>query len=420
MSNTALSLDTLELIDPRYYAENGYPYEEWRLLRREAPVYWFDRLPGIPFWAITRHEDIVWISKQPERFISAPRLVVGQEATGVEGEFPVRMLLNMDPPEHHEYRALVNRRFTPRALEPIWAQVDDIATQILDAVTFGGEEAEFDFVQEVSARLPIWVIAEMLGVPRSDWELLFHWTNRTIGAADPEYREEGKSPVETMQTARLALFQYFQEMTDDRRNNPRDDLVSVLTHAEVGGQPLPVFELMSYYFLLVVAGNETTRNATSGGMLALMRNPDQLELARKTPGLVKSMVEETLRWTSPVIHFTRTATEDVDLHGEKVREGQSLCLFYPSANRDERVFDEPDRFRIDRQPNRHIAFGIGEHLCLGAHVARIELQVIFRHILARLDHIEPAGPVERLRSSIVGGIKHMPIRWRLRPAARGA
>ena len=420
MSNSALSLDTLELIDPRYYAENGYPHEEWRLLRREAPVYWFDRLPGIPFWAITRHEDIVWVSKQPERFISAPRLVVGQEATGVDGEFPVRMLLNMDPPEHHEYRALVNRRFTPRALEPIWAQVDDIANEILDAVTFEGEETEFDFVQHVSARLPIWVIAEMLGVPRSDWELIFDWTNRTIGAADPEYREEGRSPVETMQSARLALFQYFQEMTDDRRENPRDDLVSVLTHASVRGEPLPVFELMSYYFLLVVAGNETTRNATSGGMMALMENPDQLELAKKDPGLVKPLVEEIVRWTSPVIHFTRTATEDVELHGQTIREGQSLCLFYPSANRDERVFDEPDRFRIDRRPNRHIAFGIGEHLCLGAHVARIELQVIFRHILARLDHIEPAGPVERWRSSIVGGIKHMPVRWKLRPATRAA
>lgn len=420
MRNPAPSLDTLELIDPKYYAENGYPHEEWKLLRREAPVYWFDRLPGIPFWAITRHEDIVWISKQPERFISGPRLVVGQEATGVEGEFPVRMLLNMDPPEHHEYRALTNRRFTPRALEPIWAQVDEIATEILDAVTFESEETEFDFVQQVSARLPIWVIAEMLGVPRSDWELLFHWTNRTIGAADPEYREEGKSPVETMQSARLALFQYFQEMTEDRRENPRDDLVSVLTHSRVRGEPLPVFELMSYYFLLVVAGNETTRNATSGGMMALMENPDQLELAQKDPSLVKPLVEEIVRWTSPVIHFTRTATEDVEFHGETIRKGQSLCLFYPSANRDERVFDEPDRFRIDRRPNRHIAFGIGEHLCLGAHVARIELQVIFRHILARLDHIEPAGPVERLRSSIVGGIKHMPVRWKLRPAAPAA
>ena len=213
-----------------------------------------------------------------------------------------------------------------------------------------------------------------------------------------------------MEEARLALFAYFQRMTEDRLANPRDDLVSVLCHAQVDGEPLPTLELMSYYFLLVVAGNETTRNATSGGLQLLMQNPDQLELAQRDASLTKPMVEEMLRLTSPVIHFTRTATEDVVLHGETIRSGESLCLFYPSANRDERVFDEPDRFRIDRRPNRHIAFGIGEHVCLGAHVARIELQVIFRHILARLDHVEPAGPIERLRSSIVGGIKHMPVR----------
>ena len=420
MSGPNLSLDSLELIDPVYYAKNGYPFEEWKLLRKEAPVYWFDRLPGIPFWAITRHEDIIWVSKQPELFLNGPRLVVGQEGASPDGEFPVRMLLNMDPPEHHEFRALANKRFTPRALEPIWAQVDEIATEILDAVTFGGEETEFDFVQHVSARLPIWVIAEMLGVPRSDWRLIFDWTNRTIGAGDPEYQEEGKTPVETMQAARLALFQYFQEMTEDRLKNPKDDLVSVLCHAKIDGEPLPVFELMSYYFLLVVAGNETTRNATSGGLKLLIENPDQLALAQKDPSLLKPMVEEMIRMTSPVIHFTRTAAKDVEFHGKKIRKGESLCLFYPSANRDERVFDEPDRFRIDRKPNRHIAFGIGEHLCMGAHVARIELQVMFRHILERLEHVEPAGELERLQSSIVGGIKHMPVRWKLRPGDRTA
>lgn len=420
MSSSNLSLDTLELIDPAYYAKNGYPFEEWRLLRKEAPVYWFDRLPGKPFWAITRHEDIIWVSKQPERFLSGPRLVVGPGEARPDFEFPVRMLLNMDPPEHHEYRALVNKRFTPRALKPIWARVDDIATEILDAVTFGGEEAEFDFVQHVSARLPIWVIAEMLGVPRSDWKLIFDWTNRIIGAGDPEYQAEGKTPIETMQAARLALFQYFQEMTKDRLKNPKDDLVSVLSHAKVDGEPLPTFELMSYYFLLVVAGNETTRNATSGGLKLLMENPDQLALAQKDPSLINPMVEEMVRMTSPVIHFTRTAAEDVDFHGKPIRKGESLCLFYPSANRDESVFDEPDRFRIDRRPNRHIAFGIGEHLCMGAHVARIELQVMFRHILLRLHHVEPAGPLERLQSSIVGGIKHMPVRWRLRPGVHTA
>jgi cytochrome P450 len=205
-------------------------------------------------------------------------------------------------------------------------------------------------------------------------------------------------------------------MTQDRRKNPRDDLVSILTHSTLGGAPLPTLELLSYYFLLVVAGNETTRNATTGGLLALIENPDQLELARNDPSLLKPLVEEVVRWTAPVVHFCRTAAEDVEFRGVKFRKNDTLCLFYPSANRDERVFDEPDRFRVDRRPNRHLSFGIGEHVCLGAHVARLELQVIFKHMLARFESVELAGEVERLRSCIVGGIKHMPIRYRIRPA----
>jgi len=415
----AASLNELELISPVFFAQNGYPFDAWKRLRREAPVYWFDRLRGKPFWAITRYDDIVSISRQPERYLNAPRLVVSPEGVTDE-QFPVRTLLNMDPPDHHEYRALTNRRFTPKAMQRIRQSVDSIAEAILDDIACDGEASEVDFVQAVSARLPIWVIAEMLGVPRSDWELLFGWTNRTIGAGDPEYREQGKTPLETMHEARLALFHYFSEMTEDRRKHPRDDLVSVLTHASVDGEPLPVFELMSYYFLLVVAGNETTRNATSGGLLALIEHPEQRELVRRDPALIEPLVEEILRWTSPVIHFCRTPVEDVELHGQRIRAGDSLCLFYPSANRDEAIFGDPDRFLVTRRPNRHIAFGFGEHVCLGAHVARLELQVMFRHMVERFDHLELAGPVERLRSSIVGGIKHMPIRYRLRPAAEAA
>lgn len=416
--SAAMKLDDVELIDPVHYAEHGYPHEAFRLLRREAPVYHFDRLALQPFWALTRHEDIVEVSRRPDLYLNAPRLVVGADAlTGQSGELPVRMLLNMDPPDHAEYRSLVNKRFTPRALRDIARRIDSIATRALDDIFADGEESEVDFVREFSAKIPIWVIAEMLGVPESDWELLFDWTNRVLGAADPEYREEGKSPQETVQSARLALFSYFQDLTNERRGHPKDDLVSVLTHSKISGAELPVFELMSYYFLIVVAGNETTRNAASGGLLALIENPEQLALARERPDLNRSLVEEVLRWTSPVIHFCRTPVRDVELHGQRIREGETLTLFYPSANRDESVFEDADRFRIDRQPNRHIAFGIGEHVCLGAHVARFELQVIFRHLLARLADVELAGPVERLRSSVVGGIKHMPIRYRLLPAA---
>lgn len=413
---TRIPLPGAELLDPKRYGTGGYPHTEWARLRRESPIHWCGRDAGEPFWAVTRHEDIVQISRQPERFLNAPRLVMSFARDLDEQDFPVRMLLNIDPPEHHQYRSLISKRFTPRALQSITGQVDGIAEEILDQVMQGGAESETDFVGAVSARLPIWVIAQMLGVPRSDWELLFHWTNRTIGAADPEYLEAGKTPLETVNDARLALFQYFTAMTEDRRKNPKDDLVSILANAKVDSKPLPPFELLSYYFLLVVAGNETTRNATSGGLLALIENPGELDKVRRNPKLVKPLVEEILRWTSPVIHFCRTPVEDVEIRGKRIRAGERLVLFYPSANRDESVFKDPEQFRIERIPNRHIAFGIGEHFCLGAHVARLELEVIFRHLVTRLEHVELAGPVERLRSSIVGGIKHMPIRYRLRPA----
>ncbi len=203
-------------------------------------------------------------------------------------------------------------------------------------------------------------------------------------------------------------------MVEERRRNPRDDLVSILANAELDGAPLPVENLMSYYKLIVIAGNETTRNATSGGLLALIEHPGEFEKLRRDPSLVSKATEEILRWTTPVIQFCRTATEDVEIRAQKVRAGQSFCLFYPSANRDDEVFDEPYSFKIDRDPNPHLAFGIGEHFCLGANVARLELNVMFRHLAARIDEVELAGPVERLRSSFLGGVKHMPIRYRLR------
>ncbi|NNL66585.1 MAG: cytochrome P450 [Myxococcales bacterium] len=410
-------LPSVEILDPRRYADEGYPHADWARLRRESPVHWCERAEGEPFWALTRHEDIVHVSQRPGQYLNAPRLVMSFDPKATPEDFGLRMLLNMDPPEHRAYRNLISQRFTPRALGKIRSRVDGIADEILDRVMEHGAQGETDFVATVSALLPIWVIAEMLGVPRSDWELLFDWTNKTIGAADPEYRDEGASPKETIEAARLSLFHYFDDMTKDRRKHPQDDLVSLLANAEVDGKELPPFELLSYYLLLVIAGNETTRNATSGGLLALIENRDEWAKVRNDPALLKPLVEEVLRWTSPVIHFCRTAAEDVELAGKRIRAGDRLVLFYPSANRDEAVFDEHDRFRADRRRNRHLAFGIGEHFCLGAHVARLELEVILRHLVARLEDVEIAGPVERLRSSVVGGIKHLPIRYRLRKAA---
>jgi len=410
------SLEQLDIIGNDEYARAGYPHEAWSILRREAPVYWYDR-PGVepPFWAITKHADVVAVSRRPELFHNAPRLAVFPDfpARDPKSEPPARHLLNMDPPDHAEFRKVASHRFTPRALRALHRDIDEITRETLNAAATHGELAEVDFVERVAARIPLAVLADMLGVPRADWELMFRWTNETIGATDPEY-QQGKTAQETAGRSRNALFQYFMRMAEERRERPSDDVVSVIANGRAGGKPLPPFELLSYFYLIVIAGNETTRNATSGGLLAFIENPRELERLRRNPGLIDCAVEEIVRWTSPVIQFCRTATEDTELRGQKIRAGESLCLFYPSANRDEEVFDAPFEFRVDRSPNRHLGFGIGEHFCLGANLARAELRSIFRQLAARLDHVELAGPVERLRSSFVGGIKHMPIRWRLR------
>ncbi len=416
MSTGDLHSESIDIIGADYYAAHGYPHEAWAWLRREAPVYRHDRGDTEPFWAITKHADIIWLSRQPKRFLNSPRIAVFPDFDRPDVP-PVRHLLNMDPPDHARFRRLASRRFTPRGVSALRERVERISREILDEIAGEGELREGDFVELVSAPLTLRVLAEMLGVPREDWELMFRWTNETIGSTDPDYQQEGATATETIERARLALFGYFAELVQKRRAAPQDDIVSVLANAELGGEPLPTFELLSYYFLLVVAGNETTRNAMSGGLLAFIENPDQWEKLRGQPNLVDSAVEEVVRWTTPVIQFCRTATEDVELRDQKIRAGDNLCLFYPSANHDEEVFEDPFAFRIERDPNPHLAFGIGEHVCLGAHLARLELRVIFRQLAERLEHIELAGPPARLRSSFVGGIKRMPVRYELRAAS---
>ncbi|HYC56780.1 MAG TPA: cytochrome P450, partial [Candidatus Binatia bacterium] len=324
---------------------------------------------------------------------------------------------NMDPPDHGKYRRLVSKHFTPRAVSGMIGGVDEIAKEIIDAAMGDGSMREGDFVELVSSPLPLAVLADLLGVPRQDWELMFRWTNETIGATDPEYQLEGETPEETGERARMALFQYYAEMVEMRRKEPRSDIVSVVANAKLDGEDVGPLELLSYFYLLVVAGNETTRNATTGGLLALLQHPGELEKLRRDPSLLDKAVEEIVRWTSPVIQFCRTANRDVEVRGQKIRAGENLTLFYPSGNRDEDVFENPFEFRIERDPNPHVGYGMGEHVCLGAHLARLELRSVFRQLIPRLEHCELAGPVRRLRSSFVGGIKHMPLRFQLRPAA---
>jgi cholest-4-en-3-one 26-monooxygenase len=411
-------LSQLDLVGPDTYARHGYPHAAWARLRREAPVFWCE--PGgdcTPFWAVTKHADVVRVSRQPAVLQNGPRLAVFPEGKPPK-ERIARHLLNMDPPEHPAFRKLVSHRFTPRAIQSLRAEIVRITRDLLDGLYAEAPEGRIDFVERISGPLPLAVLCDLLGVPRSDWEMLFRWTNQTVGSGDPEYQVESGGGRETANQARLQLFEYFARMAAERRKQPRDDVTSELANARLeDGSGVPPFELLSYYFLLVVAGNETTRNAMSGGLLALIENPAELAKLRANPARVESAVEEIVRWTTPVIQFCRTATRDLELRGQRIRAGQSLCLFYPSANRDEEVFDAPFEFRVERRPNPHLAFGIGEHFCLGANLARLELRVLFGELARRLQGAELAAPVERLRSSFLGGVKHMPIRYRLAPPA---
>jgi cytochrome P450 len=404
-----------ELIDPACYAEHGYPYETFARLRSEAPVYWYEEYE-LPFWALTRRAEMVEVARQPERFASGPRfqILVGAEY-GSEDPREPETLVQMDPPKHGARRSLLSRRFTPRALRGLEDEVERLAAELVDDLEAGGACGEGDFVERVAAPLPIAVIAKLLDLPRKDWPRLFHWTNAVVGATDPEFQRPGESAHETRLRATEEVYGYFARLLEARAEGGGSDFVSLLARARPGGEPLPAHERVSFCLLLVVAGNETTRNALSGGLLALMEHPEQWRRLQREPSLVGRACEEILRWTTPVVHNARTAVVDSEVGGRKIRAGETLALFWPSANRDEAVFDEPERFRIDRHPNAHLAFGVGEHVCMGAHLARMELRAALRQLVTRLDTIEQTGPAVRLHSSSVGGIKTLPIRYRFAP-----
>lgn len=421
MSVATAPLDQLDVISARLYAERGYPHEEWARLRREDPVHWSEPEGYRPFWAVTKHADIVEVSKQPQKFRSAGRFILFPEFMNEPGDTleenpPLRMLVNMDPPEHRDYRRLVSGWFTPRAVTRLEPRLDEITKEIWDelAASNGGEH-ELDFVTEIAALQPLRMITEMLGIPREREQFVLRVTNENFGLEDEEFQREGESREDRLAFISEA-FAFLNEITEDRRRNPRDDLSTVLAQATLNGEPVPTFELFSLYFLVMVAGHDTTRNGIASGLLAFLEHPAELEKLRRDPSLVGLAADEIVRWTTPVNHFSRTATADYELRGKRIREGDSVALFYASANRDEEVFEDPFRFRIDREPNPHLGFGVGEHFCLGAHLARMDLRVFWRHFVERVEHIEPVAPHELLAASFVGGPKHVPVRIRVRPA----
>lgn len=389
---------SIDLLDASAFAA-GRDHEMFRVLRDEAPLFW-NAGPGAErgFWSVTRHADVEAIAKDAGRFGNAEGTQIPSRRA--EGTGP-RQIHNMDAPDHLPFRRVLTSTFTPRSVEKLAERAEQVTAALLDEAA---ELGEFDFVKVIASRLPLLVFAPMLGVPVADADLLLRWTNES-SSEDPEY----SAGPETAARARDELFTYYGELTERRRSCPADDIVSTLTRATVRGRALTQEWLNPYYMVLTVAGNETTRNLLSGSVAALSEFGlwDRL---RADPGLIRPGVEEMTRWVSPVLHMRRTATQDVEMHGRTVRAGEKVVLWFAAANRDERVFDDPDEFRLDRTPNRHLGFGAGPHFCLGAHLARMETRVFYEQLLARGLHIEVLGKPDRLVSNWFHGIKRLPVR----------
>ena len=397
----ALRLTDIDLTNPDTFVP-GYPHEAFRLLRAEAPIYWHPERGGGGFWVVTKYDDVKAVSLDSKTYSSGRGGTLMREFEGEELEANQAIMLNMDAPRHTRFRRLVNVGFSPRMVSRLESHVRDMTTKIIDAVAARGE---CDFVTEIAAELPLQVIVEMIGVPMEDRHLVFKWSNQMVGFDDPEYGEQ------ISRIASMEMFMYANQLALARKDSLRDDLVSVLMSAAVDGEKLSEVEFDSFFLLLAVAGNETTRNLISGGMRALFDHPEQRARLAADPSLLPTAVEEMLRWVSPVMYFRRTVTHDTELRGHKLREGERVTIWYGSANRDEDVFPNADRFDVGRTPNEHLAFGIGHHFCLGANLARMEIQIMFEEIFRRLPDIQLAGPVERLRSNFLNGIKHMPVRF---------
>ncbi|HEV2362412.1 MAG TPA: cytochrome P450, partial [Acidimicrobiales bacterium] len=360
-----MELSEINLQDQDQFVK-GVPHEAFRVLRDEAPAFWQESGGAAladSYWAVTRHEDVVHVNRDVDLFSSGLRGSLMDEPPDEMAMETMRLLLiNMDPPMHTRYRRLVNKGFTPRMIALLEEKITWRANQIIDRVC---EQGSCDFVKEISAELPLQVIAELLGVPEEDRHLVFDWSNRMIGRDDPEYGVT----AEMATSAAMELYAYADELTERKRANPHEDLLSILTRAEIEGDSLNQLEIDVFFLLLSVAGNETTRNLISGGTLALMENPDQRQLLLDDPSLLGSAIEEMLRYVSPVMHFRRTARHDTEIAGQKIAEGDKIVFWHISANRDERVFDDPMRFDVRRSPNDHVAFGGGgPHFCLGANL----------------------------------------------------
>ena len=408
------TLDGIDLVNPDNYVE-GVPFEWFDLLRHEAPVSWHQEpAPNHGFWAITRHDDLTQVHMDWASFSSEKGAVALEELDSEQLEVR-KTMLETDPPRHTQLRKICSKKFSGRGVAVYEDFIRDVARRVLDQAL---AHEELDFVSEISRELPIRFLCTIFTVPQDDAPKLISWGDQMIANQDPDLSRlvvdkddtEEYRNLQFRSPAALEVFEYARRQRDDRLEQPTDDVISALTLAEREGV-LTERELLNYFAVLMIAGNETTRHTITSGMLALMQNPDQLQLLKDDPSLIGTATEELLRWASPVMHFRRTATADIELRGQLIKEGDKVVTWYISANRDEEVFPDPYRFDVTRKPNDHVTFGPGgPHFCLGAHLARLETKILFQEMIPRLNSIELVGPIERIRSNFVNGIKRMPVR----------
>ncbi len=402
--NNAAGLEDIDLLASTWgHAE---PHDQFDLLRRESPVHWHPEVNGSGFWAVTKHEDVRAVSRDSETFSSE----LGGTFIPDQDEMVLAQLrltiLNMDPPKHNRYRRLVSRGFTPRVIGKLVEDIERRARVVIDDVC---EKGEAEFVEDIAAQVPVQMICEMIGLDKEQWPRMFEISNQLIGSRDdPDYQEiEGGQEMAAME-----IFGLCDAVAAARRLEPRDDIMTALVNAEIEGERLDDFELNLFFVTLVVAGNETTRNLINHSMLALLDHPEQAQRLRDDPSLWDSAVEEMLRWGSSIHNFRRTATKDTEIRGVPVAKGDKVVVYYASANRDEDVFENPHVFDVGRTPNDHVTFGGGGvHFCLGASLARAEIRATMRQVVERLPDLKLAGPVDRLHSDFVNGVKRMPVSW---------
>jgi cytochrome P450 len=426
--------DTLDnrLVNPANYADESV-LDAYAELRASDPVHWTQPIGFRPFWSITRHADITSIAKQNDRFINRLRTYLspigGEEWTkSMTGDSHLfRTLVDLDDPQHMKLRRLTHNWFQPSNLKKIEADIAAIAKTHVDRMAALGPEC--DFVNEVALWYPLRVIMKLLGIPESDEPMMLQMTQEIFGPQDPDVvarsqrvtestptlmgGKTGDAQVDLLATVQM-FFTYFREVTTDRRANPRDDLATVIANGVIDGMPIDELSATSYYAIVATAGHDTTSSSASGGLLQLIRNPEQMKLLKEDMSLIPAFVEESIRWVTPVKHFMRTATEDYRIDDKLIKAGDGLCLFYWSGNRDERVFDRPDQFIINRPSNPQTAFGNGVHLCLGLHLARMELRALYAELLPRLESIELTGTPKNTIANFVSGLKTLPVRYQMR------